>query len=231
MESKEFTLSELAEKADIPFSTLRTFLYGGSTDCKLSTAVKIAHAFGISIDELVGAETIEAETRNTIAMSRILKEHHRYVIRMFAKHQFLLHSEVPATSKQISVLLPDCQHGHLKTTNLSEALNIDHLPPSIKSEVCLGFKIPCKHYEPHFFRDEILLIGAHREGLNGEKCVVSKDGNIYICKKNILTVSGKKVINYMSLINGKLLFNYDDIDDRIGYVIGFLSPDGELGVR
>lgn len=231
MESKEFTLSELAEKADIPFSTLRTFLYGDSTDCKLSTAIKIAHAFGISIDELVGAETIEAETRNTIAMSRILKEHHRYVIRMFAKHQFLLHSEVPATSKQISVLLPDCQHGHLKTTNLSEALNIDHLPPSIKSEVCLGFKIPCKHYEPHFFRDEILLIGAHREGLNGEKCVVSKDGNIYICKKNILTVSGKKVINYMSLINGKLLFNYDDIDDRIGYVVGFLSPDGELGVR
>ena len=228
---KDITLREISEAADIPYSTLNTFVYGNSADCKLSTAVKLARAFGISIDELVGAGTIEDETRTTIATARNLKDHHRHVIRMFAKHQYLLHGDVPEKSKQISVMLPECQHGHLRTTTITEALNIDHLPQSVKTEACLGLRIPCKHYEPLFMRDETLILGAHREGLNGEKCVVSKDGNLYICKKNILTIDGKRITNYHSVINGKLLFNYSDIDDRVGYVIGFLNPDGSWGIR
>lgn len=221
----------LAEKADMPTETLQTFLKGKSKDCNLSTVVKLSRAFNVSMDELTGAETISAATRQSIAMSRQLKEHHRYVIRMFAKHQYLLHADVPPGSKQISVLTPDCVHGHLKSTHLCEAVNIDHLPPSIKSEAYLGVKIPCEHYEPHYLQDEILLLGAHREGQNGERCVISKDGNLYICKKRITYKDGKKIIDYMSVINGKLLFNFNEIDDRVGYVIGFLNPDSTLGSR
>ena len=83
VDQKDITLSEIAEKADIPFSTLRSFLYGNATDCKLSTAVRLARAFNISVDELIGAETIEPETKECVALARNLKEHHRYVIRSF----------------------------------------------------------------------------------------------------------------------------------------------------
>lgn len=221
----------LSEKADMSFDTLQNFLKGKAKDCNLSTVVKISKAFGVSMDELVGAGTIEEETKRVIAMGRRLNEHHRYVIRMFAKHQYLLHGEAPAGCKQISVLMPDCQHGHLKSTQLTEAVKIDHLQPSVKSEVCLGLKIPCDHYEPHYLQDEILLLGAHREGQNGERCVISKDGYLYICKKRITFVNGIKTIDYMSVINGKLLFNFNEIDDRVGYVIGFLNPDGSWGTR
>ena len=231
VDQKDITLNDIAEAADIPFSTLRTFLYGTSADCKLSTAVKLARAFGVSIDELVGAGTIEDETRLTIAMARTLKPHHRHNIRIYAKHQYLLHRDVPPKSKQVSVLLPECKNGFLKTTNINEALNIDHLEKSVKAEAYMGLKIPCDHYEPYFLPGEILILGAHREGLNGEKCVVSKDGNMYICKKNIFTADNKKVINYMALTNSKLIFDYEEIEDRIGYVIGFLTPDGEWGER
>lgn len=221
----------LAERADMSFDTLQNFLKGKSKDCNLSTVVKLSRAFGVSMDELVGAKTIEDDTRKTIAMASHLNEHHRYVIRWFAKHQYLLHADSTKGNKQISVLLPECEHGHLKSTTLTEPMSIAHLQPSIKSEAYLGLKIPCDHYEPWYMKDEILLLGAHREGQNGEKCVVSKDGNLYICKKNIRIENGKKIINYMSVINGKLLFNYEDIDDRIGYVIGFLHPDESWGIR
>lgn len=232
IEEKDITLNDIAEAADIPFSTLRTFLYGTTSDCKLSTAVKLARAFGISVDELIGAGTIEDGTRTTIALARTLKEHHRYIIRLYAKHQYELHGNVPVTSKQISVLLPECQHGHLRTTNITEALNIDHLHPTVKSEACLGLKIPCKHYEPFYLRDEILVLGAHRDGINGERCVVSKDGNMYICIKKIETIDGQRKIKYLSLIDRwNVLFTSDEIDDKIGYVIGFLHPDGEWGIR
>lgn len=221
----------LSEKADLSFDTLQNFLKGKAKDCNLSTVVKLARAFNVSIDEIVGAGTIEEETKKVISMARRLKEHHRYTIRWFAKHQYLLHAEVPATSKQISVLLPECNHGHLIATNVTEPLNIDHLAPSVRSEVCLGLRIPCDHYEPFFMADETILLGAHRDGVNGEKCVISKDGNLYICKKKIDFIDGKKNIKYMSLFDGNLLFNFADIDDRLGYVIGFLHPDGTWGAR
>lgn len=229
---KDITLKEIAEEADIPYSTLNTFLYGTSTDCKLSTAVKLARAFGITVDELIGAETMEPETRECVAMSRALKPHHRYVNRVFVKHQYLLHGDVPSSSKQISVMLPECCHGHLKTTNIVEAVNIDHLNPSVRSEVCLGIKIPCVHYEPYYMPDEVLLLGAHRDGVNNERCVVSKDGNMYICIKKIEYIDSIKKIKYLSLMDRKnILFTSDEIDDKIGYVIGFLHPDNSWGIR
>ena len=56
MDAYDCTLKELSEKADMPYETLKSFLYGDSKDCKLSTAVKISRAFNLSIDEIVGAK-------------------------------------------------------------------------------------------------------------------------------------------------------------------------------
>ena len=129
-------------------------------------------------------------------------------------------------------MLPECYNGYLKTTTVSYALNVDHLQDGTKSRVCLGLKIPCEHYEPHYMKNEILLLAADRDGRNGEKCVVSHLGNMYICIKRIEQINGKKVASYISLLDGKnVLFSSEEIDDKYGYVIGFLSPDGTWGMR
>lgn len=224
---KDITLSNIAESADIPFSTLRTFLYGDSNDCKLSTAVKLARALGVSIDELVGAETIEPETRECIALSRNLKDHNRYVIRSFVRHQYNTHGNKDGIEKEISVFLPECRNGRLLTTNIYKPLVIDHLDNSTRSRVCMGIKVPCHHYEPYFMKNEILLLGSDRDGFNNEKCVVSHNGNYYICIKKITTTAdGKKDIKYVSLMDGhNVLFTPSTIDDKIGYIVGFMEPD------
>ncbi len=232
IKEKDITIRELSETADINFETLKTFIYGDSKDCKLSTAVKLAKALNVTIDELVGAGTIEDDTRECVALARNLKDHHRYVIRSYVRHQYKLHGDVPINSKQISIVLPECHNGHLKTTNVTEALNIDHLQSSTKSKVCLGLRVPCEHYEPYFMQNEIILLAADRDGNNNERCVISQGGNFYICIKKIETVNGKKNISYISLMDGKnKMFNYNEIDDKIGYVVGFLFPDGTWGER
>lgn len=226
IKEKDITLREISEKADISFDTLKTFVYGSSTDCKLSTAIKLARAFNVSIDELVGAETIETETRECIRLSRNLKDHHRYVIRSYVRHQYKLHGNVPINSKQISVMLPECKSGYLKTTNVCEALNIDNLDKGTRSRVCLGLKVPCEHYEPYFHKGEIILLGVDRDGTNDEKCVISHGGNFYICIKKINVINSEKKVSYISLLDGhSKIFDYDEIDDKIGYVIGYLIPD------
>jgi hypothetical protein len=230
--NKVYTVREISEKADIPFSTLSAFLYGDATDCKLSTAVKLARALGISIDELVGAGTIEEETRECVAMSRSLDQHHRNVIRGFVRHQYNMHANTPEKIKRISVLLPECQSGSLRTTTASEPMDITHLPAAIRSNACVGVRIPCDHYEPHYFQDEVILLGADREAHNGERCVVRYAGNLYICTKRIEHPGGKELIKYMSLMDSRqVLFTREEIDDKCGYVIGFLSPDGNWGDR
>lgn len=225
IKQKDITMAEICNLADMNPSTLSSFLYGDAKDCKLSTAVKLARALNISIDELVGAETIEEETRKVIAMSRNLKEHHRKVIRMYAKHQYLMHGENEPDIKYISILEPICKNGHMKTTIVNKMCCIKDLAKPTQEKVGMGIKIPCDHYEPHFLKGEIILLGFDREGENNEMCVISSQGNIYICIKKIQFVDGKKEVNYIAITNKKKIFSYDSIDDRFGYVVGWLEPD------
>lgn len=232
VEEKDMTLREIADLADIQYKTLTNFLYSDSKDCNLSTAVKLARAFGISVDELIGAETIGKETRECVAMARNLKDHHRHVIRSFVRYQYDMHCNTPSNSKQISVFVPDCEQGHLKTTNVTEPLNIDHLQENIKARVCSGLRIPCEHYEPYYMPEEIILLAADRDGMNNERCIVRCGGNYYICIKKIEIENGIKTVKYLSIMDKKnVIFSREDIDEKMGYIIGFLFPDGEWGVR
>ena len=75
MEEHDYTIKETAEIADLSYDTFKTFLYDKEAkDCRLSTAVKIARAFHISIDELVGAGTIEPQGLESIKVYRTLPQ-------------------------------------------------------------------------------------------------------------------------------------------------------------
>lgn len=228
---KDIKLKDISEEADIPFSTLNTFLYGDANDCKLSTAVKLARAFGISIDELVGSETIEKMSRESLQMCRNMPDYVVYLIRSFIRHQYQMHSEFDKDSINIPVLIPECSNGYLLTTNVTETVCIDHLTQNIKSKVCLGLKIPCEHYEPFYMPNEIILIAADRDGLDGEKCVISRNGNFFIVKKKFYIENNVKKYKYISLMNNKTEIYPHQIEDKIGYIVGFLNSDNSWGIR
>lgn len=221
----------LAEKANISEDTLQTFLKGKSKDCNLSTVVKLAKAFNVSMDELVGAETIEKDTRECIAMSRNMPDYVKYLNKVFVKHQYKIHSNFEEGTVNIPVLLPECVNGYLRTTNLTTTVCVNHLSDNIKSKVCLGIQIPCEHYEPYYMPNEILLLSADRAGLNNERCVVSYKGNYFIAIKKIYIEDSVKKVKYLSIIECNTEVLQNQIDDKIGYVIGFLNPDGSWGIR
>ena len=228
---KDITLKEVSELAEIPFSTLSSFLYGDTKDCKLSTAVKLARVFGVSIDELVGAETLEPMSKESIAMCRSMPDYAVYLIRSFIRHQYKIHSQFKEESINIPVLLPECINGYLPTTNVTTTVCIDNLTNNLKSKICLGIQIPCEHYEPFYMPNEILLLSADRGGLNGEKCVIIYKGNYFIAIKRILIENNEKKVKYISMMDSSTEILPNDIDDKLGYVVGYLNPDGTWGVR
>lgn len=226
-----YSVRELSEKSNMPYETLKSFIYGSSKDCKLSNAVKLSKVFGISIDELVGAGTIDEKSRESLAMARHMPDYVMYLIRSFIRHQYKLHSQFEPESINIPVLLPECNNGYLSTTNVTETICIDHLPDELKSRIALGIRIPCEHYEPFFMPNDIILLAADRGGLNNQKCVVSYKGNLFLSIKRIYIENGKKKQKYISLMDSTTEVLPRDLDDKLGYIIGFLNPDGSWGIR
>lgn len=231
MDVKDLSLRELSEMADMPFETLKSFLYGNAKDCKLSTAVKLSRAFHISIDELVGAETIHPLSRESLSICRKLPDYVVYLIRSFIRHQYHIHSKFDEKSVNIPVLLPECQNGYLQTTNITDTVCIDHLTNGLKFKICLGLKIPCEHYEPYYMPNEIILLAADRDGQHNERCVVSYKGNFFLVRKIFYVENGEKKFKYVSLIEGRREILSSDIDDKLGYVVGYLNPDESWGIR
>lgn len=69
---------------------------------------------------------------------------------------------------------------------------------------------------------EIILIASDRETQRGEHCVVTSNGGIYIVVKSRKTY--KPLTSQYEIPDSK-------IDDKIGYVVGFLNKDLTWGIR
>ena len=226
---KKWSVRVLAEKANISEDTLNTFLKGTSKDCNLSTVVKLARAFGVTIDELVGAGTMSDGTRECVSRCRVMPQHFVNLARSYIRHIYKLFEKTDSKEPRL-VMLPECRRGHLQTTNVTTEIDVSHLQKSTISRVAHGLRIPCDHYEPYFLKDEIILLAVDRDGQDGEICVISHDGEYYIVRKKMYIENAQKKWKYMSLFTEKE-FLKEEIEDKLGYVVGFLNPDRSWGVR
>ena len=203
----------LAEKANMSEDTLQNFLKGKSKDCNLSTAVKLARAFGLTIDELVGCGTMDPITKESIALFSELPKGEQNVIRWLIRNMNKEYQELPQGTKAVRVMTPKCVNGSLETTKEWEYFTINNLPSDVQPKVFMGFRVPCVHYMPVYSNGDILLIANDRMPISGEHCVVKANKNLYIvrCKR----VGGK--VEYFSIIKD-IVKAVDSNAEVVGYV-------------
>ncbi|MBQ9990844.1 MAG: helix-turn-helix transcriptional regulator [Lachnospiraceae bacterium] len=219
------TLKNLSDASSVSIDTLKSLLYGKVTDCKISTAEKLACALGITVSELIGSRSVDSITLKNIANCRQLPEHQLYLVRWFINRQMELAMENKHKGKKIiSVIKPSLRNNSLKMTNMMEPLCIDHLPETVKANVFLGLKITCDHYMPYFSPYDILLIAADREGLNNELCVVIYYDSIFIARKHIYMEEGVSRTEYLGLLDPTFRVSEQDVDSKIGYVVDVYHP-------
>ena len=219
VDDKEITLNDISEKSGLSVSTLSNVLYKDSKDIRLGTVIALAQAFGVTIDELIGSVTMEPKMSESVRMCRELPEHSLYLVRYFIRHQYMIYNKIK--TNYISVLIPRLENGIMPTTNVVEPLCVD-LPEDIKSKAYIGLKIPSDNYMPYYDAGEIILIASDREAQRGEHCVVTSNGGIYIVEKSRKTY--KPLTSQYEIPDSK-------IDDKIGYVVGFLNKDLTWGIR
>lgn len=212
---KDITLREVAEIADMPFDTLKNFLYKDSADCKLSTAVKLARAFNVSIDELIGAETINEVSRESITICRNLPDNALYLIRWYIRYIDSLNKKNEPHRRYVSVMELDCNHnGNLKMTTNYRHIDITDIDEEYRYKVFFGITMPCDHYMPTYSPYDILLIANDRNAKINENVLIRTDGNLFIAKRKI----ENGIVKYYSIRDGKFRLNEDDIDEVVGYI-------------
>ncbi len=217
---KDITIREIAEEADISLNTLNSILYGNVKDCKLSTIISLARAFHVSIDELVGCETISSATRDSIQITRNLPDHAQYLIHWFVKHQEL---QMQQTNRRhlLNVMQPNLMpDGSLKITSDYTQIDINEIPASIRSKVFVGLKLKCEHYMPVYSPYDIMLIANDRTPYLSENCVILASGCLFIAKRKTETVNGQEVVRYYSIRDQKPRLYEDEVEELIGYIAG-----------
>ena len=215
MSTYNYTIKETAEIADLSYDTFKTFLYSKEAkDCRLSTAVKLARAFHLSIDELVGAGTMEPRCMENLKTYRNLPEGPQHLIDWHIANQKFLHEKHSGT-KIVSVMLPICAcTGNLKMTNDYEEFCLQTIDDELSHKIFLGIKIPCLHYLPHYTQGDILLLANDRDAMKGENTVIEINGNLLIT--NRLRENG--VFNYYGLRDKKFHGTECDCVEVLGYV-------------
>nr|DAI43920.1 MAG TPA: Helix-turn-helix XRE-family like protein [Caudoviricetes sp.] len=212
---KDITLREIAEKANLSFDTLKNFLYKNNSDCKLSTAVKLAKALNTSIDELVGSETISKETRNSLSMCRNLPENDLYLVRWYIRYIYGLNAKNKPSERYISVMELECNlNGNLQITSRYKRIIISDIDKECWKKVFFGITMPCNYYMPIYSPYDILLIANDRPPMHNENSLIRIGGILYVVKRK--EENGK--IKYFSIRDNKFRFYKTDIDEEIGYV-------------
>lgn len=215
LKSPDLTLNELSEMSDVPYNTLNSFLYGNSNNIRIDNAVKIAKALNVSIDELVGANTIPQKTRESLQICRTLPENDLYLIRWFVRYLKSLNAKTKPNKRYISVMELECnERGNLKITSLYKKVDITDLNDEIKGKVFFGATMPCEHYMPFYSPYDTLLIANDRTPRFNENSLIRVNGILHIAKRKV----ENGIAKYYSIRDGKYRLDETDIDELIGYI-------------
>lgn len=221
MNDKDMTQDEFSEYAGISLHTLHSILYKHADDIKLSTAIRIAKAIGIGVDELANTGALSDVAMEAITSTRSLPKHIMDLIFKYIKWQKNSYEKSKNyPGKIIDVMDLDYVDAHLRATNHFEKVDISEFDKDIKSIVFKGMRIPCEDYYQYYREDDILLLSTIRPPQARERCVVSYYNRLFIVQK----AKQNGVAGYRGIRDEETFIPETDIDHYFGYVAGVKHP-------
>lgn len=212
---KEITLNDISIASGIPMNTLNTFLYGKSNDMRISNVVKIAQALDVSIDELVGSETIPELTRESLKICRNLPDNDLMLVRWFIRCLADLNSQNEPNKRYVKVMLPEEDNdGNCKLASKFENMEITDLQEPLRSKIFMGFKVISDYYMPYYKPNDIILIANDRPAKFNEHILVRVGDFIYIVKR----ISENGIGKLYSIRDNKYRMDESEVDEIVGYI-------------
>lgn len=203
------SVRSLAETAGVNYDTFKGFLYGDSKNCKVGPLVKIAQAFGLSLDGLVGAGTVSDRERALVLNFRALPPAIAYyyewtLSQMVGGPAALSEQSVPLLKP---IIWPD---GSLHISPELGSYNVAGLKQSVSAKIKAALVLPCDYYMPLYSPYHVLFLANDREPLKGEHSVV-------VISHELIITEIKNGGCY-SLRDGGFRCPVSSVDQVIGYI-------------
>lgn len=215
MNSKNMTIQQLADLANLPIETVKNIYYGKTNDPKVSTVLSIANAFNISVNCLMGHCQHTEQERRLLQYYRLCGTHGKSLIELTAKHEATVAKDerVHTDRHMIPCLIPARRINHGFAYTDSEVVEIS----TVKAEAYVAIKIVSNSYAPAYCKGDILLL-EDRYPDHGERAVFVKDGVGYI--RRFIEEDGKCILRCVAGHREDIVLKSLDGVECVGTCIG-----------
>lgn len=174
---KGWSLQQLAEISDLPLETVRNIYYGKTPDPKISTVMKLAQSFQLTVNCLMGQCSHTPQERAILINYRSCGKHGKSIIELICKY------EASAMRKErekdglhkIPCIIPEGTVSHGIIYDMCETVEID---TDVK-EAYIAIRMISNDLAPTYCKGDILLF-ENRFPKHGERAAFYKGDRIYI---------------------------------------------------
>ena len=174
---KGWSLQQLAEISDLPLETVRNIYYGKTPDPKISTVMKLAKSFNLTVNCLMGQCSHTPQERAILINYRNCGKHGKSIIELIAKY------EASAMKKErekdgrhmIPCIVPEGTVSHGIIYDMCETVEIE---TDVK-EAYIAIRMVSNDLAPTYCKGDILLF-ENRFPKHGEKAAFYNGDRIYI---------------------------------------------------
>lgn len=215
------TWQKIADGSGVSTETLKSIVTGENKDYKISTATKLANYFNITVDEMIGASTLDERTLEAMQMLRGVPQAYKEFLFWSISYGHNLYNKNEMTRAVVPFFKPECDDkGNVKflLRHMTGTYDISNVPPDKATKVICAIQICCNEYAPKFFKGNVILIANDRHARPNEICVVEWGGYLYFGHRKEETENGQKVIKLYSLKDNTFRAYEEQVNQIIGYV-------------
>ncbi len=179
LHEKDISLQDFAEMCDLPLETVRNVYYGKTTDPKLSTAVKMAGALGMTVNCLLGKCPHTPSERAIIQNYRKCGKHGKSMIEMIARYEAsAIQDERNAKGKHKIPCIYPC--GETRKGIVLDICDRGEIETSV-TEAFVAIQMMDNDFAPVFCKGDILIF-EDRFPESGERAAFFRGNRMYIRK-------------------------------------------------
>lgn len=211
--SKEY----VAEASELPLETIRNIYYGKTKDLKLTTALKIADVFELSVNCMIGKCPHTSSERTLIHNYRKCGKHGKSIIELISKYEASAVSiEREGKDKhKIPCIVPHSESQNGIIYELCETIEIE---TSVK-DAYIAIQMTNNDFSPLYCKGDILLF-ENRFPKSEEKAAFYKKDRMYIRK--FIEETGNYRLKCLHHYGEDIILKRMDEIEYIGTCIGVL---------
>lgn len=217
MDIRGWTKEYVAVASELPLETIRSIYYGKTKDLKLTTALKIADVFGLSVNCMVGKCPHTTPERTLIHNYRSCGKHGKSIIEQIAKYEAsAVKIEREGKGKhKIPCIVP---HGDVHKGIIYELCETVEIETSVDAAY-IAIQMTNNVFAPVYCKGDILLF-ENRFPDQGEKAAFYNKDRIYIRK--FLEEDGRYRLKCLHQYDDDIVVKRMDDIEYIGTCIGVI---------